>query len=80
LLAVGGFLSAIGFQEKVAVQSEYTLDWIRIFFARFRGGGYVFAFLVLLAYPLTEARVKAIREQLEAHRGASATRHIPTTE
>jgi len=73
LLMVGAFLSMIGFQQGAAHQSEYTLGWIRIFFAWFRGGGYVFAFLVLLAYPLTEARVRQVRRSLEARRIQSRT-------
>jgi GPH family glycoside/pentoside/hexuronide:cation symporter len=68
LLLVGVVLSMIGFQEGATQQSESTLDWIRIFFAWFRGGGYLFAFVVLLAYPLTEGRVAQIRQALEARR------------
>ncbi len=66
LLLVGGFLSLIGFQPGAAQQSEFTIEWIRIFFAWFRGGGYLMAFFILLAYPLTEARVKEIRRALDA--------------
>lgn len=66
LLIAGAFLSAIGFQEGSAQQSESTVSWIRILFTWFRGGGYVFAFIVLLAYPLTEERVKRIRQRLDA--------------
>jgi glycoside/pentoside/hexuronide:cation symporter, GPH family len=64
LLLVGVFLSWIGFVEGAAQQSDFTLEWLRRFFAWFRGGGYVFAFLVLLAYPLTESRVREIRHVL----------------
>jgi Na+/melibiose symporter-like transporter len=70
LLLVGGILNLIGFQEGAAQQSDFTIEWLRIFFSWFRGGGYAFAFVVLLAYPLTEARVKEIRERLNA-RGAA---------
>lgn len=66
LLMVGGFLSAIGFVEGAEQQSSTTIEWLRAFFAYFRGGGYLFAFLVLLAYPLTESRVRLIRAELEA--------------
>lgn len=66
LLLVGGFLSAIGFQAGAPQQSELTVEWIRIFFSGFRGAGYLVACLVLLAYPLTEARVRAIRRELDA--------------
>lgn len=65
LMMVGGILSLIGFQEGAAQQSEATLDWIRIFFSWFRGGGYLIAFLLLLAYPLTEARVNEVRAALD---------------
>ncbi len=65
LLVVGGFLSLIGFQQGAAQQSDFTIEWIRIFFAYFRGGGYVIAFFILLAYPLTEMRVKEIRRDLD---------------
>jgi Na+/melibiose symporter-like transporter len=68
LLMVGGFLSLIGFQQGAPHQSDFTLDWIRIFFAWFRGGGYVVAFVILLAYPLTERRVHEIRAALNARR------------
>jgi len=75
LLAVGGFLSLIGFQEGAEQQSAFTLEWIRIFFAWFRGGGYLFAFFILLAYPLTETRVNRIRHELNAraHRAPNRT-------
>jgi len=71
LAVVGGVLSLIGFIPGAAQQSEGTLDWIRILFSWFRGAGYLVAFLLLLAYPLTEIRVKAIRAALDA-RGATA--------
>lgn len=70
LLAVGGFLSLIGFEEGARQQSADTIEWLRRFFAWFRGGGYVFAFLVMLAYPLTEARLAGIRAQLDGRAGA----------
>ena len=72
LLTVGGFLSLIGFQQGAAQQSDFTIEWIRIFFAWFRGGGYVIAFFILLAYPLTEARVKEIRRALDARQRKGA--------
>ena len=72
LLAVGGFLSLIGFQEGAAQQAASTIEWLRIFFAWIRGGGYVFAFAVLLAYPLTEARVREIRQRLDSRRDRAA--------
>jgi GPH family glycoside/pentoside/hexuronide:cation symporter len=72
LLLVGGFLSLIGFQEGAEQQSASTIEWLRIFFAWFRGGGYVFAFVILLAYPLTETRVREIRQRLDAGRGSAA--------
>jgi GPH family glycoside/pentoside/hexuronide:cation symporter len=71
LLIVGGFLSWIGFVEGAAQQSASTLEWLRVFFAWFRGGGYVFAFVVLLAYPLTESRVADIRRQLDQRRASA---------
>lgn len=70
LLAVGGFLSLIGFQEGAEQQSAHTVEWLRIFFAWFRGGGYLLAFVILLAYPLTEARVREVRARLNARPGA----------
>jgi Na+/melibiose symporter-like transporter len=69
LLLVGGFLSLIGFEEGAAQQAPSTIEWLRIFFAWIRGGGYLFAFVVLLAYPLTEARVREIRTRLDSGRG-----------
>jgi GPH family glycoside/pentoside/hexuronide:cation symporter len=72
LLMVGGFLSLIGFVEGAAEQSETTIEWLRVFFAWVRGGGYLVAFFILLAYPLTEARVRENRLQLDA-RAVAAT-------
>jgi Na+/melibiose symporter-like transporter len=71
LAVVGGVLSLIGFVPGAAQQAEPTLDWIRILFSWFRAAGYSVAFLLLLAYPLTEARVHAIRTALDA-RGSKA--------
>jgi GPH family glycoside/pentoside/hexuronide:cation symporter len=71
LAVVGGVLSLIGFVPGAAQQAEPTLDWIRILFSWFRAAGYLVAFLLLLAYPLTEARVHAIRTALDA-RGSKA--------
>lgn len=68
LLLVGAFLNLIGFEEGAAQQAPFTLEWLRVFFAWFRGGGYLFAFLVLLAYPLTESRVREVRSRLDARR------------
>ena len=70
LLLVGAFLSLIGFEEGAPQQSAHTIEWLRIFFAWIRGGGYLFAFAVLLAYPLTEARVRDVRARLDALRGS----------
>lgn len=70
LLLVGVFLSWIGFERGAEQQSDAAIEWLRIFFAWFRGGGYVFAFIVLLAYPLSESRVREIRRLLD-QRGRS---------
>jgi Na+/melibiose symporter-like transporter len=75
LLLVGGVLSLIGFQEGAAQQSAVTIEWLRIFFSWFRGGGYLVAFAILLAYPLTEQRVRDVRATLMARSAASATPH-----
>ena len=69
LLLVGVFLSMIGFEEGAETQSETTIEWLRVFFSWIRGGGYIVAFLILLAYPLTERRVRAIRARLDATAG-----------
>ena len=69
LLLVGVFLSLIGFKQGAQTQAQSTIDWIRVFFAYFRGAGYAIGFLLLLAYPLTEARVKEIRAQLTQRNG-----------
>lgn len=66
LLLVGAFLSLIGFREGAQAQSAWTLEWLRVFFSWVRGGGYLFAFFVLLAYPLTESRVRSNRDRLNA--------------
>ena len=66
LALVGGVLSLIGFQAGAPQQSEQTLDWIRILFSYFRALGYFIAFLLLIAYPLTQARVAATRVALNA--------------
>lgn len=65
LLLVGAFLSLIGFQEGAESQSHATIEWLRVFFSWVRGGGYVVAFVILLAYPLTESRVRANRMRLD---------------
>jgi GPH family glycoside/pentoside/hexuronide:cation symporter len=72
LLMVGAFLSLIGFQEGAHQQSQFTIDWIRVFFAYFRGAGYAIGFFILLAYPLTEARVHEIRIALTQRNGGAA--------
>ena len=64
LLLVGIFLSMIGFVEGATQQSDYTIEWLRRFFAWFRGGGYLVAFGIVLLYPLTEKRVREIRYEL----------------
>jgi GPH family glycoside/pentoside/hexuronide:cation symporter len=66
LALVGGVLSLIGFEAGERQQSEQTLDWIRILFSYFRALGYFVAFLLLIAYPLTQARVAATRVALNA--------------
>jgi Na+/melibiose symporter-like transporter len=80
LMMVGGVLSLIGYDAGAPQQSETTLDWIRIFFSWFRGGGYLVAFLLLLAYPLTESRVKQIRAQLDARRPSPPRPEVTTSD
>jgi Na+/melibiose symporter-like transporter len=65
LALVGAVLSLIGFEAGAPQQSEVTLDWIRVLFSYFRAAGYFVAFLLLLAYPLSQVRVAATRAALD---------------
>lgn len=65
LLIANLILEFIGFDvAKGAAQSPETLLWLRILFAFLPAGAIVVSMLMLLGYPLNEARMKDIQRQL----------------
>ena len=67
--ASGWILQFTGFDAKQPVQSEHAIFMIRILLSGLPVIGLVIALIAILRFPLTEARMHAIRSQLEARRG-----------
>ncbi|MBT5292787.1 MAG: MFS transporter, partial [Cellvibrionales bacterium] len=68
--AAGLILSFIGFDQSVAVQSEDTLELLRLAYIVIPCVGTLIAIFVMRNYDLDEARALEIREQLEARKSA----------
>jgi GPH family glycoside/pentoside/hexuronide:cation symporter len=66
--ASGLILSAIGFDQSVAVQSEETLQLLRLVYIAIPSIGTIIAILVMRNYDLDEQRANEIRTQLEARK------------
>ena len=71
-LLSGFILSAIGFDQSVAQQTEETLSMLRLAYIAIPITGTVLAIFVMRNYDLDEQRATEIREQLEARRSAVA--------
>jgi GPH family glycoside/pentoside/hexuronide:cation symporter len=71
IFIVGPLLDYVtGFDAKLAGhQSPETIWWIRVLFAGIPVAALVLALALAQAFPLTEAKMAAIREELEARRG-----------
>ncbi|MDG1292580.1 MAG: MFS transporter, partial [Pseudomonadales bacterium] len=68
--AAGLILSVIGFDQSVAVQSEETLELLRLAYIVIPCVGTLIAIFVMRNYDLDEARAHEIREQLNARKSA----------
>jgi GPH family glycoside/pentoside/hexuronide:cation symporter len=72
MFVVGPLLDYVtGFDSKlVGHQSPQTIWWIRVLFAGVPVVALISALILAQSFPLTEAKMAAIREELEARRGA----------
>ena len=71
IFIVGPLLDYVtGFDGKLGYQSPVTIWWIRVLFAAIPVGALVVALVLAQSFSLNEARMAAIREELEARRGA----------
>lgn len=66
--ASGLILSAIGFDQSVAVQSKETLELLRMVYIAVPSVGTIIAILVMRNYDLDERRANEIRVQLDARK------------
>jgi GPH family glycoside/pentoside/hexuronide:cation symporter len=66
--ASGLILSAIGFDQSVAVQSKETLELLRMVYIAVPSAGTIIAILVMRNYDLDEQRANEIRVQLDARK------------
>ncbi|HKO91562.1 MAG TPA: hypothetical protein VJU61_10440, partial [Polyangiaceae bacterium] len=67
----GPLLQMTGFDAKLGgAQSDETIFWIRVLFAGIPVTALVIALVLIQFYPLSTARMREIRAQLEARRGA----------
>jgi len=66
--ASGLILSAIGFDQSVAVQSKETLELLRMVYIAVPSLGTIIAILVMRNYDLDEQRANEIRVQLDARK------------
>lgn len=64
LLAQGILLKTTGFNEKIAVQSESTLFWLRFWEIGLPSVMCLFSAILLVKYPLTEQRAYEIKDML----------------
>ncbi len=70
-IVVGPLLDQVtGFDAKLTTQSPTTLLWMRGIFAGFPVAALLLAAVIVHSFPLTQARMVKIREELEARRGA----------
>ncbi|MFG6432926.1 MFS transporter [Roseateles sp. LYH14W] len=67
--ASGWILQFTGFDSKLDIQTPEAIFWIRILLSGIPVIGLVLALIAILRFPLTEARMLEIRDQLEATRG-----------
>jgi glucuronide carrier protein len=69
---VGYALAFVGYQQstggQTVTQSAQTIEGIRLTMALLPAGFFLFAFLLMWAYPLTEARFRALLVDIEANR------------
>jgi len=71
MLIGGPLLQMTGFDAKLGgAQSEETIFWIRVLFAGIPVAALVIALVLIQFYSLSTARMREIRAQLEARRGA----------
>lgn len=69
-LISGLILSVIGFDQSVAVQTEETLNLLRLAFIGIPAIGTLIAIFIMRSYDLNEQRANEIRAQLESRRAA----------
>jgi len=63
-------LEAVGYRQSLGGdQTPETIWWIRFLFAAIPVGALLVALLLLAFYPLSEARMRSIRAELETRRG-----------
>lgn len=74
LLVSGVLLKATGFNEKLAVQSESTLFWLRFWEIGLPSVLCLFSAALLTKYPLTEQYAYQIKKELEERRNAGKNR------
>ena len=67
--ASGWILQFTGFDAKQTIQTPEAIFWIRILLSSIPVIGLVLALIAILRFPLTEARMLAIRGELESTRG-----------
>lgn len=65
----GWILQATGFSSRLEVQSPEAMQMVRMALTGIPVTGLVIALVAILGYPLTEQRMREIRQQLEARRG-----------
>jgi len=72
MFIVGPLLDYVtGFDSKLAGhQSAQTIWWIRVLFAGIPVVALISALVLAQSFPLTEAKMASIRDELEARRGA----------
>jgi GPH family glycoside/pentoside/hexuronide:cation symporter len=68
VLWMGYFLRFAGFDEALPAQAPATIQNIRVIYAFYPIPFVALAILILLFYPLTKRRVRAMREELERRR------------
>lgn len=71
LLVSGLLLKTTGFNEKIAVQSESTLFWLRFWEISLPSAMCLLSVLLLMKYPLTEQRAYEIKALLERQKLAA---------
>ena len=70
MLLQGFLLAASGFDPEVAVQKAGTIGfWLKALLLS-QPTGFIFGFLIMLTYPITSAKAREVRAQLEARNAA----------